>query len=110
MKHVRDVSHLFRLVFDCAPHPRMPVAKTGDGQPAEKVQIAVAVGVVQIGAMAAYERKRRAAIGVGETGVRKFDDFAIVHRPPDSGFSGKASSVFEWQVRSAKGHRLATPS
>jgi len=42
----------------------MAVAETRNRQSAKEIKVAIAVGVVEIGAVTARERERRAAVGV----------------------------------------------
>ena len=86
VKDVGDVRELFRLLLDRAHDARISVTEAGHGQPAEKIQVAVAVGVVQIGAMPARERQRQTAVNIDHVPMREFDYFGVVHRalPPSA--------------------------
>src|SRR5437899_843793 len=83
---------LFGLLFDGADDSWIAVTEAGDGQSAEKVQIAIAIRIVEMGALTAHERQRHAAIIVDQIGVREFDDFRVIHDtrtffPPAAAFS-----------------------
>ena len=60
----------------------MPEA--GYREPAEKIEIAVAVGVIQVRAMPARERQRQASVHIDHVLMREFYDLGVVHRilPP----------------------------
>src|SRR6185437_4680212 len=80
VKDVGDVSELFGLLLDRAHDARMAVAERRHGEAAEKIQIAVAIGVIEISAGAAHEGERHAAVSVDEILMGEVDDFSVVHR------------------------------
>src|SRR5258708_39269040 len=80
---VKDVGHvgeLFGLLFDRAHDARIPVAETRDREPAEKIEVAIAVRIVKIRAVAAHERERQTPVNVDQVPMRDFYYFRIVHR------------------------------
>ena len=57
------------------------MAEAGDREPAEKIQVTVAVSVIEIRAFAAGERERQASVDIDHVGVGEFDYFGAVHFP-----------------------------
>ncbi len=55
------------------------MAEAGDREPAEKIQVTIAVGVVEIGTAPLHEGQRQAAVDVHLVFVRQFDDFSVGH-------------------------------
>jgi hypothetical protein len=51
------------------------MAEARDREPAEKVEIAVPVGIVEIRSVPARERDRKASVDVNQMPMRGFDDF-----------------------------------
>ena len=86
VEDVGDVRELFGLLLDRAHDARISMAEAGHGEPAEKIQVAVAVGVIEIGACAAHERERQASVDIDHVLMGEFDDFGVVHRalPPSA--------------------------
>src|SRR5260370_29443386 len=84
VKDVGNVRELFRLLLDRAHDPRISVPEAGNRESAENIEIAVAVGVVQIRAMPARERQRQASVNIDHVPMREFYDLGVVHRclPP----------------------------
>ena len=56
------------------------MTEAGDREPAEKIEIAVAVGVVQVRAVPARERDRQASVHIDHVPMREFDYLGVVHR------------------------------
>src|SRR5438045_8441634 len=74
---VRDVLQRAGLFSDGVSDDRMAVTETGDGESAQEVEIALAVDVPQLGALAADERH-----GLGRLRVhRRTHDVRIVPMP-----------------------------
>src|ERR1700692_4431684 len=84
VKDVGDVRELFRLLLDRAHDAGIPMTEAGDSQPAEKIEIAVAVGVIKVRAMTARERERKASVNIDHMPMREFYYLCVVHRalPP----------------------------
>src|ERR1700688_3565599 len=80
MKNVGDVSQLLGLLLDRAHHARVTVAERSYGEATEKIQVAGAVGVIQIGAGAADEGELHATVSVDEILMGDVDDFSVIHR------------------------------
>src|SRR5271154_7068074 len=57
----------------------MAMAEAGDCEPAEEIQVTIAVGLVQIGTAPLHEGQRQAAVDVELVFVRQFDDFSVGH-------------------------------
>src|SRR5208282_6733777 len=79
VKHIRYVSKFGRLLLDRAYDPRMRVAQRGDGEAAEEIQVTVAVGIVEVGALAAHECQRLTSVDVDLVAMRELDDLCVVH-------------------------------
>src|SRR5215472_5822707 len=73
MEDVRSVRQLLRLLLDCPNNSWIAMAETGDRQAAEEIQVAIAITVVKIGAMAAHKGQWHAPVIVEQIGVREFD-------------------------------------
>ncbi len=56
------------------------MAQAGDRESAEEIEVAVAVGVVEISALAAVERDRKASVDIDQVLVGQLEDFRIIHR------------------------------
>ena len=56
------------------------MAEARHRQPAKEIQVAVAVRVIEIGAMAAHERERQASISVDQALMGQFDNLGVIHR------------------------------
>src|ERR1700722_2121018 len=84
VKHVGNVRELFRLFLDRAHDARISMAKTSYRKPAEKIEIAIAVGVIEIRAMPARKGQRQASVHIDHVLMREFYDLGVVHRilPP----------------------------
>jgi len=80
------VRQLFRLLLDRAHDARIAVTEAGDGEPAEKIEIAVAVSVIKIRAVTARERQWQTAVHIDHVAMREFYYLGVVHRalPPAS--------------------------
>src|SRR5271154_6573991 len=57
----------------------MAMAEAGDCEPAEEIQVTIAVGVVEIGTAPLHEGQWQAAVDVKLVFVRQFDDFSVGH-------------------------------
>src|SRR6267154_1279357 len=79
MEDVGNVSELFRLLLDRAHDARISMTKAGDRQPAEKIEIAVAVGVVEICAIPAREREWQTSVNIDHVPMRQFYYLGVVH-------------------------------
>src|SRR5580704_11035159 len=84
MEDVGDVRELFRLLLDRAHDTGISMTEAGDREPAEKIEIAVAVGVIKIRAVPARERERKASVNIDHVSMREFYYLGVVHRalPP----------------------------
>ena len=82
VEDVGDVRKLLGLFLDRAHDAGMAVPQRSHGEAAEKIQIAIAVGVIEIGAGAAHEGERHAAVGVDEILMGEVDDLSVIHRCP----------------------------
>src|ERR1700689_5529064 len=80
VKNVGNVRELFRLLLDRAHYAGISMAEAGDREPAEEIQVAVAVGVVQVRAMPARERQRQASVNIDHVPMREFYYLGVVHR------------------------------
>ena len=58
-EQVRHVQQRARLLGERVGHRRVGVAEAGDGEARQEVEVALAVGVPELGALAAHERDRR---------------------------------------------------
>src|SRR6266436_2004290 len=104
MKDVRDVRQFLGLLLDGPDDARMRMAEARHRQPAEEIEVTVAVGVVEICAFAPHKCEWKTSIGIGQAFVRESNDFRVIHpayllydfpasRSPAKTLKGKRLSV-----------------
>src|SRR5262249_18423247 len=79
MKHVRDMHQAFSLIPDRAYYFWMRMTEICDSKTAEKIEIGVAVSVLEVRSFAANPRDRKTSVDIDNVAVGEVDYLSVVH-------------------------------